>query len=126
MPVALASGTATVVDWGFNITPPRDYAEWGQLVGAFARHCLDRYGLEEIAQWYFEVWNEPNIDFWAGSQGDYWKLYDVSAAHSRQSVRACGLAGRSPPGRLDLGDDLALFHVERAAGFHQYAYLPAG
>ncbi len=80
MPIALASGAATVFDWGFNITPPRDYAEWGQLVGAFARHCLDRYGLEEIAQWYFEVWNEPNIDFWAGSQGDYWKLYDVSAA----------------------------------------------
>ena len=80
MPIALASGPATVFDWGFNITPPRNYAEWGQLVGAFARHCLDRYGLEEIAQWYFEVWNEPNIDFWAGSQGDYWKLYDVSAA----------------------------------------------
>ncbi len=80
MPVALASGTETIDDWRWNVTPPRDYAEWGQLVGAFARHCLDRYGLEEIAQWYFEVWNEPNIDFWAGSQGDYWKLYDVSAA----------------------------------------------
>jgi xylan 1,4-beta-xylosidase len=79
MPVALASGAATIFDWGFNVTPPRDYAEWGQLVGAFARHCLDRYGLDEIAQWYFEVWNEPNIDFWTGSQSDYWKLYDVSA-----------------------------------------------
>ena len=80
MPVALASGTKTVFDWGFNVTPPRDYAEWGQLVGAFARHCMDRYGLDEIAQWYYEVWNEPNIDFWAGTQEDYWKLYDVSAA----------------------------------------------
>ncbi len=79
MPVALASGTQTITDWGWNVTPPRDYAEWGQLVGAFARHCLDRYGLDEIAQWYFEVWNEPNIDFWTGSQQDYWKLYDVSA-----------------------------------------------
>jgi xylan 1,4-beta-xylosidase len=80
MPVALASGTATIFDWGFNTTPPRDYAEWGQLVGAFARHCLERYGLDEIAQWYFEVWNEPNIDFWTGTQSDYWKLYDASAA----------------------------------------------
>jgi xylan 1,4-beta-xylosidase len=50
------------------------------LVEAFARHCLDRYGLDEIAQWYYEVWNEPNIDFWRGSQEDYWKLYDASAA----------------------------------------------
>ena len=78
MPVALASGTATVFDW-VNSTPPRDYAEWGRLVGALARHCLDRYGLDEIAQWYFEVWNEPNINFWTGTQADYWKLYDVSA-----------------------------------------------
>ena len=79
MPVALASGTTTVFDWELNTTPPRDYAEWGQLVGAFARHCLDRYGLDEIAQWYYEVWNEPNINFWTGSQEDYWKLYDASA-----------------------------------------------
>ena len=48
-------------------------------MGAFARHCLDRYGLDEIAQWYYEVWNEPNINFWTGSQEDYWKLYDASA-----------------------------------------------
>jgi xylan 1,4-beta-xylosidase len=80
MPVALASGTTTIDDWEWNTTPPRDYAEWGQLVGAFARHCLDRYGLDEIAQWYYEVWNEPNINFWTGTQADYWKLYDASAA----------------------------------------------
>jgi xylan 1,4-beta-xylosidase len=80
MPVALASGTATISDEESNVTPPRDYAEWGRLVGAFARHCLERYGLDEIAQWYYEVWNEPNIDFWTGSQRDYWKLYDTSAA----------------------------------------------
>jgi xylan 1,4-beta-xylosidase len=80
MPVALASGTTTIFDWELNVTPPRDYAEWGQLVGAFARHCQDRYGLDEIAQWYYEVWNEPNINFWTGTQQDYWKLYDVSAA----------------------------------------------
>ncbi len=80
MPVALASGATTIFDWEWNVTPPRDYAEWGELVGTFARHCLDRYGLDEIAQWYYEVWNEPNINFWTGTQNDYWKLYDVSAA----------------------------------------------
>src|SRR6185437_7639913 len=79
MQIALASGATTTFDW-VNATPPRDYAEWGQFMGAFARHCLDRYGLDEVAQWYFEVWNEPNINFWTGTQVDYWKLYDVSAA----------------------------------------------
>lgn len=79
MPVALASGTTTIDDWEWNVTPPTNYAEWGQLVTAFARHCVERYGLEEVAQWYFEVWNEPNINFWTGTQEDYWKLYDTSA-----------------------------------------------
>jgi xylan 1,4-beta-xylosidase len=78
MPEALASGSTTIDYWKWNVTPPRNYAEWGQLVGAFARHCLDRYGLDEISQWYYEVWNEPNINFWTGTQDDYWKLYDAS------------------------------------------------
>ncbi|NJK91425.1 MAG: hypothetical protein HC904_06110 [Blastochloris sp.] len=80
MPSALASGTDTIFDWNMNVTPPKDYAEWGQLVEAFARHILDRYGLEEIRSWYFEVWNEPNLSgFWTGSKEDYWKLYEASA-----------------------------------------------
>ena len=80
MPVALASGTDTMFDWRMNITPPRDYSEWGQLVEAFARHVVDRYGLEEVSGWYFEVWNEPNLSgFWTGTKEEYWMLYKASA-----------------------------------------------
>jgi len=34
-----------------------------------------------VSQWYFEVWNEPNLDFWAGQpkQSTYWTLYDHTA-----------------------------------------------
>ena len=81
MPGALASGIETIFDWKMNVTPPRDYGEWEQLVEAFARHCIDRYGLEEVRQWYFEVWNEPNLSgFWSGTKEEYWKLYAASAA----------------------------------------------
>ena len=90
MPVALASGPQTTFDWEFNTTPPRVYAEWGQLVEAFARHSMERYGLDEVAQWYFEVWNEPNISFWSGSQADYWRLYDASAFAVKAVSRASG------------------------------------
>ena len=38
----------------------------GELVGPFTHHLVERYGEEEVAQWYFEVWNEPNLDFWVG------------------------------------------------------------
>ncbi len=80
MPSALASGTQTIFDWRLNVSPPKDYAEWGALVEAFARHVVGRYGLEEVRTWYFEVWNEPNLaGFWAGTKEDYWRLYDASA-----------------------------------------------
>jgi len=63
-----------------DITPPHDYAELDRSVKVFARHCLDRYDLDEKAQWYYEVWNEPNIIFRAGSQEDCWKFNDASTA----------------------------------------------
>jgi len=63
------------------VSPPKDYQKWDDLIHAFAQHLLDRYGIEEVAQWYFEVWNEPNIDFWSGEpkQATYFELYDHTA-----------------------------------------------
>jgi xylan 1,4-beta-xylosidase len=51
-----------------------------------SRHLVDRYGADEVAQWYFEVWNEPNLDFWAGQprQATYWELYD----HTARAIKA--------------------------------------
>jgi xylan 1,4-beta-xylosidase len=62
-------------------SPPRDPAKWSALIQAFAKHLLDRYGKAEVDSWYFEVWNEPNIDFWDGNpqQQTYFALYDVTA-----------------------------------------------
>jgi len=47
-----------------NVSPPKSMQSWGRSHDHFAQHLLDRYGINEVAQWYFEVWNEPNIDFW--------------------------------------------------------------
>jgi len=80
MPGALASGTRTIFHYGMNVTPPFDYDEWGRLVAEFARHVVERYSLEEVSKWYFEVWNEPNLEgFWAGTQEAYFRLYETSA-----------------------------------------------
>jgi xylan 1,4-beta-xylosidase len=61
-----------------NVSPPKDYALWDAMVAAFTQHLVERYGIEEVSKWRFEVWNEPNIDFWAGkpSQPTYFDLYD--------------------------------------------------
>jgi xylan 1,4-beta-xylosidase len=80
MPAALASGKQKMFHYAMNVTPPASYEEWGQLVESFARHCIERYGLREVRQWYFEVWNEPNLaGFWSGTQDEYWQLYEASA-----------------------------------------------
>jgi xylan 1,4-beta-xylosidase len=64
-----------------NVAPPKDWTKWDDLIKAFGQHLVDRYGIDEVASWYFEVWNEPNIDFWAGEpkQTTYWQLYDHTA-----------------------------------------------
>ena len=64
-----------------NVAPPKDWTKWDDLIKAFAEHLIERYGIDEVATWYFEVWNEPNLDFWAGvpKQTTYWQLYDHTA-----------------------------------------------
>lgn len=80
MPSAMASGDKTIFWWRGNVTPPRSYEKWAELVKALTQHFTERYGAAEVASWYFEVWNEPNLDgFWTGSQEDYFKLYSYTA-----------------------------------------------
>lgn len=84
MPAALASGTETMFHYKMNITPPRRWEEWGDLVRAFATHCVERYGLPEVSRWNFEVWNEPNLSgFWSGTKEDYFQLY----AHAARALK---------------------------------------
>ncbi len=61
-----------------NVSPPKDYAAWDKMIAAFGAHLVARYGLDEVATWRFEVWNEPNLDFWGGDpkQATYFELYD--------------------------------------------------
>jgi xylan 1,4-beta-xylosidase len=80
MPEALASGGKTIFWWKGNVTPPGKEEEWGELVEAFARHEIELRGAEEVRQWYFEVWNEPNLEgFWTGGKAGYFELYATTA-----------------------------------------------
>ncbi|MGI4021671.1 MAG: GH39 family glycosyl hydrolase [Janthinobacterium lividum] len=81
MPSALASGNNTIFWWKGNVTPPKDYTKWNDLIKAMVSHWTERYGKNEVASWYFEVWNEPNLKgaFFTGTQQDYFKLYKETA-----------------------------------------------
>lgn len=79
-PTSLATVKATVMWWKGNGSPPNDNAKWAGLVDAFTRHCIARYGLDEVRTWYFEVWNEPNLaPFFRGTRSQYFELYKVTA-----------------------------------------------
>ncbi|MDX2969981.1 xylan 1,4-beta-xylosidase [Kribbella solani] len=82
MPRELASDPAkTVFAYGAIISPPASYDRWHDLIRALVLHLVDRYGLEEVLTWDFEVWNEANLEvFWSGTKAEYLQLYDVSAA----------------------------------------------
>jgi len=69
-----------------NVSPPKSMERWDALMTAFAQHLVARYGVDEVAQWYFEVWNEPNIDFWGGipRQESYFDLY----AHTARALKS--------------------------------------
>jgi xylan 1,4-beta-xylosidase len=64
-----------------NVSPPKSWEKWDGLMTHLAQHLVERYGIDEVSQWYFEVWNEPNIDFWNGipRQESYFELYDHTA-----------------------------------------------
>lgn len=81
MPNALASGKETIFWWKGNVTPPKDYKKWGDLIRNLTLHFTGRYGVKEVKSWYFEVWNEPNLSpgFWTGTQQEYFRLYKHAA-----------------------------------------------
>jgi xylan 1,4-beta-xylosidase len=81
MPRMLSSGSNIVFHYQGNITPPKDPEAWSELIGRLAAHWVDRYGIEEVSQWRFECWNEPNLGaFWTGDQAAYFELYRITAA----------------------------------------------
>jgi len=74
--------------------PPKDYAKWGELIYQWVKHCTERYGKEEVASWYWELWNEPNGNgYWKGTVQEYCRLYDYSAAAVKRALPAARVGG---------------------------------
>lgn len=81
MPRELATETETLFWWKAHCSPPKDMARWVDLVTSTVTHWIERYGLAEVRQWRFEVWNEPNLVpyFWTGTRTQYFELYEATA-----------------------------------------------
>ena len=82
---------------GFSY-PPKDYAKWGELVYQWTRHCVEKYGADEVAGWYWEVWNEPNINYWRGTHAEYFKLDDYAVDAVRRALPNARVGGPETAG----------------------------
>jgi len=76
MPSALSSSGQTIFHYQANVSPPKDLSQWSVLIHKLVSHWVDRYGIDEVRTWFFEVWNEPNLTaFGSGNQSDYFSMY---------------------------------------------------
>src|SRR5512146_2731759 len=65
--------------------PPRDYDKWSALVTAWVTHLHQRYG-NDVDNWLWEPWNEPDIGYWKGTPEEFFRLYDITAAAIRKAL----------------------------------------
>lgn len=78
--------------------PPTDYAKWAELIHQWVLHDVERYGRREVASWYWELWNEPDIGYWQGTPEEYFKLYDYTADAVRRALPEARVGGPATTG----------------------------
>lgn len=77
IPKDLASTDKTIFWRKDHISPPKDIGKWIEMIRAFVKHIIARYGIDEILTWYFEFWNEPEINegFFDGDVNDFYDFF---------------------------------------------------
>ncbi|MFT3704744.1 MAG: beta-xylosidase [Agriterribacter sp.] len=102
--------------------PPKDYKKWGALVYEWVKHSIQRYGANEVATWWWEVWNEPNISYWKGTEEEYFMLYDYAADAVKRALPAARIGGPTSTGPGWDKANLFLKHfLEHCANGKNYA-----
>jgi xylan 1,4-beta-xylosidase len=102
--------------------PPKDYDKWSELVFQFVQHLRGRYGDAETKTWLWEVWNEPDIGYWQGTRGEYFKLYDFSVEAVLRAFPEARIGGpeTTGPGNAKAEDFLRAF-LDHCAHQKNYA-----
>lgn len=106
MPSALASKNVLGFHYKNNITPPKSYKKWADFIKQFIIFLIERYGLTEIKKWYFEVWNEPDIQviFFRGTKDEYFKLYKATVNAIKSISKDIKVGGPSTSGCVWIED----------------------
>ncbi|HTQ39240.1 MAG TPA: hypothetical protein VMJ32_09440, partial [Pirellulales bacterium] len=78
--------------------PPKDFSKWSELVFQWATHCVEKYGRDEVNQWYWETWNEPNIGYWKGTPRQFFELHDRAVDAVRRALPTAKVGGPDSAG----------------------------
>lgn len=84
--------------------PPKDYDKWNELVFQWVKHCVERYGKEEVEKWYWQTWNEANIGgpgrpgYFTGSNDEFHKLHDYAIAGVKRALPTARVGGPDSAG----------------------------
>jgi len=78
--------------------PPKDYQKWAELVFQLVKHLRERYGDAEVKTWLWEVWNEPDIEYWKGTPEESFKLYDYSVQAVHRALPGATIGGPDSTG----------------------------
>lgn len=110
IPSAMASGPVTVFSTQAHTSPPRDWKQWEAFVREAVEHAVERYSRDLVRQWYFEVWNEPNLPgwFWGGDRADFFRLWQTTF-RAIKSVDAGFRVGGPSTARAEWLDELIDF-----------------
>lgn len=98
--------------------PPNSYEKWGELVYQWTLHNIERYGREEVERWYFEVWNEPNLNvYWQGSPEEFYRMHDVAIDAVRRALPTARVGGPDVAGAGGAFMDGFLKHVTSGTNY---------
>ncbi|MCC7358557.1 MAG: hypothetical protein IT317_03720 [Anaerolineales bacterium] len=122
MPLELSSGAPDrlTAPWmKLDRFPPRDYGRWHDFIFAVVTHCVERYGRASVAGWFWDIWNEPDLEFyWLGTFDEFLHTYDTAAAAVKAAlpeakVGGCGVTDHRRPWLEQFLD-----HCTRGRNFH--------
>lgn len=107
MPSEIRKSDETIFWWKANISQPRDIRLWTDLVKEFIKHCINRYGLKEVETWYFEVWNEPDLEhlFWVGGKEEYFEFYKETVLAIKSISKKLKVGGPSVTYQITPGEN---------------------